>query len=216
MFHKPFLWSQNKCRDNTSFSLLLLHIERPGQYILHSSHDTPWVNCIKKIVKCRQMYGLCLRRLSPRTPYTCDRIRNNSTTHSLEPHHGTLTESWSAITRPAYPMHTVLNHHPHSRLRVPMEGPSPAADLHWTQAPLQCCTALGIWYSSLGPLDFRIHIPRGAELGPCSPDEASGGIGSDLLGEEKACDTTKAVLLHVSNSAQTARPSLSAHYLRYL
>lgn len=50
----------------------------------------------------------CVRRPSPRTPYTCDRIRNTSTTLCLQPPWGTLPAPWPTITRPAYPMNSVL------------------------------------------------------------------------------------------------------------
>lgn len=178
----------------------------------------PWTNCTKQMIKCRQMYGLCVRRLSPRTPYSCDRIRNPSTTHSLEPRWGILPESWLAITRPAYPMHTVLDHHPHSRLRNPMEGsPPPTADLYWTQAPLHCCTALGICVPILFPSISGCTFPVVPNWGLFFLTRLVRAPGSGLLGEEKVCDSQGCAVAHFRRNTKTSCPSLfGARCLRYM
>lgn len=92
-----------------------------------------------------------VRRPSPRTPYTCDRIRNTSTTHFLEAPlwegDGALLVPWLSTSQGLLtPCIRYLNHpaHPHSRLLIPMEA-LPQLTYTGRRLHYNCCSALGIF-----------------------------------------------------------------------
>lgn len=124
------------------------------------SFDISRVNCtISKRQKGRQIGIWAVwertRRLLPRTPYTCDRIRNISTTQEAP---------WDAIGLPACL--------PHAHGITPQPASLPDGDtpqLTSTGRRLHCDTALPPASKFLSrPFDLRMHIHRYSALGPSS------------------------------------------------